>query len=65
MELNDSINPAIVGFNLWNQTLAKASIVMYYKRYLLVLNESGLKPIRFLVLSNQLFVINVVCEILF
>ena len=30
--LNDSINPAIVGFNLWNQTLAKASIVMYYKR---------------------------------
>jgi Raf kinase inhibitor-like YbhB/YbcL family protein len=30
--LNDTINPAIVGFNLWNQTLAKASIVMYYKR---------------------------------
>jgi Raf kinase inhibitor-like YbhB/YbcL family protein len=30
--LNDNINPAIVGFNLWNQTLAKASIVMYYKR---------------------------------
>ena len=30
--LNDSINPAIVGFNLWNQSLAKASIVMYYKR---------------------------------
>jgi Raf kinase inhibitor-like YbhB/YbcL family protein len=30
--LNDAINPAIVGFNLWNQTLAKASIVMYYKR---------------------------------
>ena len=30
--LNDAINPAIVGFNLWNQTLAKASVVMYYKR---------------------------------
>ncbi|RZK17797.1 MAG: YbhB/YbcL family Raf kinase inhibitor-like protein [Pedobacter sp.] len=30
--LNDSINPAIVGFNLWNQTLAKASIVAYYRR---------------------------------
>jgi Raf kinase inhibitor-like YbhB/YbcL family protein len=30
--LNENINPAIVGFNLWNQTLAKASIVMYYKR---------------------------------
>tara|TARA_R110000868_G_scaffold25260_1_gene98561 strand:- start:638 stop:1186 length:549 start_codon:yes stop_codon:yes gene_type:complete len=30
--LNETINPAIVGFNLWNQTLAKASIVMYYKR---------------------------------
>lgn len=25
-------NPAVVGFNLWNQTLAKASIVAYYKR---------------------------------
>ena len=30
--LTETINPAIVGFNLWNQTLAKASIVMYYKR---------------------------------
>lgn len=30
--LIDTINPAIVGFNLWNQTIAKASIVMYYKR---------------------------------
>ncbi|MDG2432310.1 YbhB/YbcL family Raf kinase inhibitor-like protein [Flavobacterium sp.] len=30
--LTDTINPAIVGFNLWNQTIAKASIVMYYKR---------------------------------
>lgn len=30
--LNENVNPAIVGFNLWNQTLAKASIVAYYKR---------------------------------
>lgn len=30
--LNDTINPAVVGFNLWNQTLAKSSIVAYYKR---------------------------------
>lgn len=30
--LDENINPAIVGFNLWNQTLAKASIVAYYKR---------------------------------
>jgi len=30
--LDENINPAIVGFNLWNQTLAKASIVIYYKR---------------------------------
>jgi Raf kinase inhibitor-like YbhB/YbcL family protein len=30
--LNESTNPAIVGFNLWNNTLAKASIVAYYKR---------------------------------
>ena len=30
--LAENINPAIVGFNLWNQTLAKASIVAYYKR---------------------------------
>lgn len=29
---DENTNPAIVGFNLWNQTLAKASIVMYYKR---------------------------------
>ena len=29
---NENTNPAIVGFNLWNQTLAKASIVVYYKR---------------------------------
>ncbi len=30
--LNESTNPTIVGFNLWNNTLAKASIVAYYKR---------------------------------
>ncbi|WP_437921560.1 YbhB/YbcL family Raf kinase inhibitor-like protein [Sphingobacterium sp. LRF_L2] len=30
--LNENTNPAIVGFTLWNQTLAKASIVTYYKR---------------------------------
>jgi len=30
--LDENINPAIVGFNLWNQTLAKASIIAYYKR---------------------------------
>lgn len=29
---NENTNPAIIGFNLWNQTLAKASIVAYYKR---------------------------------
>ena len=30
--LNENTNPAVVGFNLWNQTLAKATIVAYYKR---------------------------------
>jgi Raf kinase inhibitor-like YbhB/YbcL family protein len=30
--LNASTNPAVVGFYLWNNTLAKASIVAYYKR---------------------------------
>lgn len=30
--LNENTNPAVVGFNLWNQTLAKASIIAYYKR---------------------------------
>lgn len=30
--LDENTNPAQVGFNLWNQTLAKASIVAYYKR---------------------------------
>jgi Raf kinase inhibitor-like YbhB/YbcL family protein len=30
--LNENTNPAVVGFYLWNNTLAKASIVAYYKR---------------------------------
>jgi len=30
--LNMSTNPAVVGYYLWNNTLAKASIVAYYKR---------------------------------
>lgn len=30
--LTETTNPAVVGFYLWNQTLAKASIVAYYKR---------------------------------
>jgi Raf kinase inhibitor-like YbhB/YbcL family protein len=30
--LDANINPAIVGFNLWNNTIAKASIIVYYKR---------------------------------
>ena len=30
--LDATINPAVVGFYLWNNTLAKASIVAYYKR---------------------------------
>lgn len=30
--LDENTNPATVGFYLWNNTLAKASIVMYYKR---------------------------------
>ena len=30
--IDENTNPAVVGFNLWNQTLAKASIVAYYKR---------------------------------
>jgi Raf kinase inhibitor-like YbhB/YbcL family protein len=29
---DENTNAAVVGFNLWNQTLAKASIVAYYKR---------------------------------
>ena len=30
--LDVSTNPAIVGYNLWNNTLAKASMVTYYQR---------------------------------
>lgn len=30
--LDQQTNPAIVGYYLWNNTLAKASIVAYYKR---------------------------------
>lgn len=30
--LNENTNPAVVGYYLWNNTLAKASIVAYYKR---------------------------------
>jgi Raf kinase inhibitor-like YbhB/YbcL family protein len=30
--LNEKTNPAVVGYNLWNNTLAKASIITYYKR---------------------------------
>lgn len=30
--LDANINPAIVGFNLWNNTISKASIIVYYKR---------------------------------
>ena len=30
--LNENTTPAIVGGNLWNNTLAKASIIAYYKR---------------------------------
>nr|WP_321245508.1 YbhB/YbcL family Raf kinase inhibitor-like protein [uncultured Psychroserpens sp.] len=32
LELNESTNPAVVGYYLWNNTLAKASIIAYYKR---------------------------------
>ncbi len=30
--LSADTNPAVVGYNLWNNTLAKASLVMYYQR---------------------------------
>lgn len=30
--LDESTNPAIVGYYIWNNTLAKASIITYYKR---------------------------------
>tara|TARA_B100000809_G_C14978116_1_gene473481 strand:- start:136 stop:696 length:561 start_codon:yes stop_codon:yes gene_type:complete len=32
LALNESTNPAVVGYYLWNNTIAKASIVAYYKR---------------------------------
>lgn len=31
LKLDENTNPAIVGFNLWNETLSKASIMVYYK----------------------------------
>ena len=30
--LDENASPAVVGFNLWQNTLAKASIIAYYKR---------------------------------
>lgn len=30
--LNENTNPAVVGFYLWNNTIAKASLVTYYQR---------------------------------
>lgn len=30
--LNEDTNPAVVGYYLWNNTIAKASIVTYYQR---------------------------------
>jgi len=30
--LNENTTPAVVGYYLWNNTLAKASIITYYKR---------------------------------
>ncbi|PKB15177.1 YbhB/YbcL family Raf kinase inhibitor-like protein [Flavobacterium sp. 5] len=30
--LDANTNPAIVGYNLWNNTIAKASLVFYYQR---------------------------------
>jgi hypothetical protein len=30
--LDEDTNPGIVGYNLWANTIAKASIVMYYER---------------------------------
>ncbi len=32
LELDEKTNPAIVGYYLWNNTIAKASIVVYYER---------------------------------
>ena len=30
--LNENTNPAVVGYYLWNNTIAKASIISYYQR---------------------------------
>jgi Raf kinase inhibitor-like YbhB/YbcL family protein len=30
--LNESTNPAVVGYYIWNNIIAKASIVTYYKK---------------------------------
>jgi len=30
--LNDTANPAVVGYYLWNNTLAQASLITYYQR---------------------------------
>lgn len=30
--LTENTNPAVVGYYLWNNTLAKASIITYYQR---------------------------------
>jgi Raf kinase inhibitor-like YbhB/YbcL family protein len=30
--VNADTNPAVVGFNLWANTIEKASIIMYYER---------------------------------
>jgi Raf kinase inhibitor-like YbhB/YbcL family protein len=32
LELSESTNPSVVGYYLWNNTLAKASIIAYYER---------------------------------
>lgn len=32
LDVNPETNPAVVGFNLWSNTIEKASIVIYYER---------------------------------
>jgi Raf kinase inhibitor-like YbhB/YbcL family protein len=32
LELDENTSPAIVGFNLWSNTIAKASLITYYQR---------------------------------
>jgi Raf kinase inhibitor-like YbhB/YbcL family protein len=32
LDIDSNTNPAVVGFNLWSNTIQKASIVMYYER---------------------------------